>query len=789
MEKPNNVNAISGLSDGEGNEAPPSYNVGNGGIFPDQAPTSSNEELNTIFDHLLNFTPKPVEISSWDSNITPDTCLVHLKLLAALQSLKEDVGYTDGIWGLFDDRVLIQKDTKPEAAENGQKLEEETVKRLARLREKRWALFVARAVDRYETWWTKLSKKHLTEKNMQGNYREESATAIYGTFTSRGIPLQWAEHILPPLDILMVWHAHMLNPRAYLEDSILYCLNGLWTAGMPWQLIDNAIDDSFNYNVSPECKQAWEHLIGRKWDNVDDPMVKVLKCPSCSKALKIPWTTCELPEEFTGEDPGLLGEGYGDGNFKHTCTKCGRTITREFLEAAKFVKDSQRLLSHGRPMPGTILENETGLPREVRDARQQERTFPNRIIRFRLRSELLLLIDPRRKPAPTMSDVRVLIERTLSNNSAVKQIEGVTGRDLAKRYRLGIGAKAHTRKVMSRYCGNSSLFALDLCGAVLRQSIFVEKMNKIDWLHSPTARDTMSRLLRKYKRFVDIMARNPLKTVVPTLDVDLAWHTHQLSPFMYTRSMYIKTRRLIDHDDKIDEDKLSTAFEWTSKVYQETYGEVYSECTCWYCESIRASHVSSLGSKLHISRNEKVSETFHKSGKAALCPPDSSAHISAHNAVKFTDVNASREVVRRRLHETHQQHLNRNYERAQKRAHRKGRELPPREEYYHSYWGYPYMMYGPYLYPMYFTPGCYPTGAPGEAVAGQGAQGGCAAGACGQGGGACGGSGGCGGCGGGGGCGSSGAACGGLGGSCGGGGGGCGGGGGGGGCGGGGGGC
>ncbi|KAI2782618.1 hypothetical protein F4815DRAFT_427894 [Daldinia loculata] len=772
MAKPNNLDTISGLSDGEGSEAPPSYCEGNGGISPDQAPTSPTEGLNTTFDHSMNLTPDLVEISSWDSNITHDTCLVHLRLLAAFQSVKEDVGYTDGIWGLFDSRVLSQQDKKSKTVDNGQKLEDKTVKRLAELREKRWALFVARAVDRYEAWWTALSKKHLTEKNMQGHYEEGSDSTIYGAFTSRGTPLQWAEHILPPLDVLMVWHAHMLNPRAYLEDCILYCLNGLWTAGMPWQLVDNAIDANFNYNVSPECKEAWENLIGRKWDNVDDPMVKVLKCPSCAKTLRIPWTTCELSEECTGKDPDLLGEGYGDGNFKHVCAKCGRVITREFLEAAKFVKDSQRLLSRGRPMPGTILENDTGLPREVLQARQQERTFPNRIIKFRLRSELLLLINPHRNPAPTMNDVRVLIERTLTNNSAVKQIEGMMGRDIGKHYRLGKDAKAHTRKVMSRYWGNHSPFALDLGGAVLRQSIFVEKMNKIDWLHSPAARDTMTRLLKKYKRFVDIMVQNPSKVVVPTLDVDLAWHTHQLSPFIYTRYMYMKTRRLIDHDDKIDEDKLSTAFEWTSKEYQEIYGEVYSECTCWYCESIRASHVSSLCSKLRISKNEKVSETFYKSGKAALCPPDSSAHISAHNAVKFTDVNANREAVHRRLHEAHQQHLNRNYERAQKRAQRRGRELPPREEYYHSYWGYPYMMYGPYLYPMYFTPECYPTGAPGEAVAGQGSQGGCAAGACGQGGGGCGGSGGCGS---GGGCGSSGAACGGGGGS---GGGGCGGGGG-----------
>lgn len=68
--------------------------------------------------------------------------------------------------------------------------------------------------------------------------------------------------------------------------------------------------------------------------------------------------------------------------------------------------------------------------------------------------------------------------------------------------------------------------------------------------------------------------------------------------------MVMKTGKFIDHDDKIDEIKLTSAFEWTSKKYQQLFGEVYSECTCWYCESIRASHVSSLGKLLGVSRND-----------------------------------------------------------------------------------------------------------------------------------------------------------------------------------------
>ncbi|KAI4869703.1 hypothetical protein F4820DRAFT_364305 [Hypoxylon rubiginosum] len=574
-------------------EAPPRYS------FENEAPPV--EELNAAFSSL--------QFTSRSTEVTPDTCLAHLKLLHAFNALKEDVGYTDGLWGLYDSRILSHKDKKSNAVQNNLKLDDETGKRLAGLREKRWALFIARAVDRYEAWWEKISMAYLMEDDMEGESEK------YSGFISNKSPLAWAENILPPLDVLMVWHAHMLNPRAYLEDCMLSCLSGLWKAGMPWELVNNAIDTNFNYNVSNDCTKAWENIIGRKWDNMEDPIVKTLKCPCCSETHQIPWTTCALPEEFEGEDPGLLGEGYGDGNFRYTCTKCGKILTMEFLEVGKFVKDVQELIFHDKPMPGTILENKTGLPkiipRNLTFKERYERTFPNRLIKKGLRSKLLQLTAPETFPTPSMNNVRVIIEKALKDDALIKEVESVTGRDAIRRYRVGQTARAHVRKMMSRYWGNRSPFALELGGAVLRQGIFTEKMNKIDWLHSPTAQETMTRLITKYKRFAKIMATYPNEVAVPTLDVDLAWHTQQLSPSAYTHWIYAKTRLLIDHDDKIDEDKLSTAFEWTSKMYQELFGEVYSECTCWYCESVRAAHISSMGSVLRVSRNEK--SMFHLS--------------------------------------------------------------------------------------------------------------------------------------------------------------------------------
>jgi hypothetical protein len=101
------------------------------------------------------------------------------------------------------------------------------------------------------------------------------------------------------------------------------------------------------------------------------------------------------------------------------------------------------------------------------------------------------------------------------------------------------------------------------------------------------------------------MASFPSDVAVPTLDVDLAWHTAQLSPKAYYDYSIQKCNKFIDHDDKIAEDKLATAFEWTSKTYQELYGEVYSECTCWYCESLRVSHISGVGKLFGVSKQEK----------------------------------------------------------------------------------------------------------------------------------------------------------------------------------------
>ena len=281
----------------------------------------------------------------------------------------------------------------------------------------------------------------------------------------------------------------------------------------------------------------------------------------------------------------MVGTGYGDRGLLHACHKCGGNISHNLLRVAKFKKDTENLVKKDWPLGGTIIAPTTGTPVAPSATlwHREPNLFPNRLIAKHLRVRIFELINPRRTNEPTMNDIKNLIEKAVNDRLVIRKVN--TGRS-SKTDNITGSEKLAIRKMMSRYWENASLFALELGGAIIRQSVFVEKMHSIDWLHSPASKSTMERLLVKYARFIQIISCNPVDIAVPTLDIDLGWHTHQLSPPSYFKYTIDKCKKFIDHDDKMDEDELSTSFEWTSKTYQELFKEVYSECTCWYCEGI-----------------------------------------------------------------------------------------------------------------------------------------------------------------------------------------------------------
>lgn len=710
---------------------------------------------------------------------TAGECTAHLKLLECLYRLRQRIGSSDGLFGIRNSIITSIIDGK----------QADDPKLLNILAEKRWAIYVARSVSRFARWRNAIAPitQYMNVNDCVKGGRLEHQVRQ----DSKCPKIHFDTDNMPPIDVLMVLHSYMLNPRAYLEDCIREGRMSLWYTPLPWAAIMDCIDnETFEYSASATAREHYNHFTNDSWDNTDDGASTIISCLKCNTTLSIPWTTVgtEKPLSVANDDLKSAikhhissGTGYADQNFTIQCRSCHRTISRDALAFDKFNRDLRLLLTQDVAMPGTLLSKD-GIPREIVVDGEPHTDltaligmmFPNRLLRSECGSGILAAVD-----VDGMDDVRKKIEAAMRDRFLMRAVRGSGSHRPLRDERIAI------RKMMSRYWDNPTPFALDLTGAVVRQGSFITSMHDIGWLFSPALPNTMRRSITKYERFFTILQDNS-NMAVPTLPIDLVWHTAQCSAFSYMIYSIRETKQFVDHDDKVAETALHDSFAWTSKTYARLFNEPYSECTCWYCEAVRESHTSTTSRLFHTSSAKAAESVIHPNST----DPKKSVHISAHNAVKPTDSVMYNTTAASKVRE-----LEKYYQKACARAAKKGKPKPQRGDYYYSdAYGYPVYMplYAPYMMgAAYMTPGIYGV-YPGGMAMGVGAAGNCCAGTCGAAvaaGGCAGGAGGFGGCAGGaaGGCGASGGGFGG-GGCAGGGGGGCGGGGGGG-CGGGGGGC
>ncbi|KAK7525777.1 uncharacterized protein IWZ02DRAFT_445879 [Phyllosticta citriasiana] len=123
-----------------------------------------------------------------------------------------------------------------------------------------------------------------------------------------------------------------------------------------------------------------------------------------------------------------------------------------------------------------------------------------------------------------------------------------------------------------------------LLPAIHRQEEFWEKMASLNWVHSPAAARTLHHAVLRYHRFLLLFARHPDATLVPTLHIDVAWHTALCSPARYAAASLAYAARFINHDDTIDDAARDDAWRDTQALYKRAYGDEYDVCRCWWCE-------------------------------------------------------------------------------------------------------------------------------------------------------------------------------------------------------------
>ncbi|CAA3015352.1 Hypothetical predicted protein [Olea europaea subsp. europaea] len=127
--------------------------------------------------------------------------------------------------------------------------------------------------------------------------------------------------------------------------------------------------------------------------------------------------------------------------------------------------------------------------------------------------------------------------------------------------------------------GSQKFTKYDLVLAVKRQSPF---FYQVSMPHMKNDR-YLEGAVARYKGFLHIIRRNKERFIksfsVPTYDIDLIWHTHQLHPASYCKDLIEIMGKVLEHDDT-DSDrskgqKLDTGFSGTTKQWEGMYGSRY----------------------------------------------------------------------------------------------------------------------------------------------------------------------------------------------------------------------
>jgi Glycine-rich domain-containing protein-like len=123
------------------------------------------------------------------------------------------------------------------------------------------------------------------------------------------------------------------------------------------------------------------------------------------------------------------------------------------------------------------------------------------------------------------------------------------------------------------------MFSIDLVAASLRQHVFTTRIvQECEGIDHPSA---LQRAVARYYKFLQLMKRKDKITrkyipLVPTLDIDLAWHTHQLFPQAYREFCLEVVGRQINHDDTFDETVIGNGLRATSLAWLNAYNEPYT---------------------------------------------------------------------------------------------------------------------------------------------------------------------------------------------------------------------
>ncbi|KAF9910934.1 hypothetical protein EC991_005108 [Linnemannia zychae] len=374
---------------------------------------------------------------------------------------------------------------------------------------------------------------------------------------------------LPPLDVALMWTVHMLAPFRYHEDLLRSYSPHLLNYAFPLERYVAAVDiedPTTAHEAFQPSKQMWHQLYPEEpfdLDKEDTSRMFDIQCLWCGGTNVM--------------DSSTYIKFRIDG-MSIDCAGCGSQCSLETLSSKRLWDGIEAYrVDPSILLAGSLLSPWTGTPDPIAAQREHHHLFFHPRIQFGLDQSSASLNCTWPKVIQAFQDL------------GPDQYYGIRPTTLAR--------------IMSSYMGLvEDRLSMDLVAGALRQRDFQKAMmvtGGLAWCQH----QVLQRSLERYKKFM-LLARAESKqtdgshsvsgpglgagqpgrhALVPTLDIDLAWHTHMLSPAHYRHFQLVHYGRVLNHDDTVQATSTMTKqdFVRTAELWQELYQERYSSQQTW----------------------------------------------------------------------------------------------------------------------------------------------------------------------------------------------------------------
>lgn len=492
--------------------------------------------------------------------IAPQDLVLHLRLLAAFHTLRSQVMKADGLAPPPYEASMSEEWPSAVSSDVSESL---------------WVKFVTRALYRFDTY-----VRQVLSTIPQANDFVPDFTTLGGAgkgIHARAVDLP--EIYLPPLDVALIWHVYRLNPSRIMEDS--YRDTPYATLGK----IDFPLSSLSKYTLVEEAQvvnqaaqDTWEHCTRIPFNPfMPQSEAAPIRCPHCSAVCTVSWDDLVTIQ------------------WKTKCVNCTKVFGASQVIGRAWVDDVQRWSEGGDDeigfrLRGAIISPHDGyyfkkdpyaavLLRCVANKRLSTATMWGKVTKPDNNKDIYGDLE---RGTLSANEFGQMYDYDIDEMSAalLRQLKAMSIYLPGKEGRAVNARRAdirHRLALMIRNYKQSHLLShasIDLVGAVQRQYRFVDSIQQLGWLSNPQMLDSRSALLR-YRAWVALVSLKA-GVLVPTLDIDLCWHTHMLSCSYYW-DMISTVGLFLDHEDKVEKKDMDEAASKTEYIWKHVFGQPYAE--------------------------------------------------------------------------------------------------------------------------------------------------------------------------------------------------------------------